>query len=65
MLNKRNNNDSLFGHLGVPSPQTFNIPKPRTLFTGFGIWFLFCMVLGFGSLGTLAYVAYHFLSKVW
>lgn len=33
--------------------------------TGFGIWWVFSGVLGLAVFGVLAYVAYHFISKVW
>lgn len=28
-------------------------------------WFIFCAILGLGTLGGLLFVAWHFLSKNW
>ena len=33
--------------------------------TGFGIWWVFSAVLSLAVLGVLAYVAFHFIMKVW
>lgn len=33
--------------------------------TGFGIWWVFSGLLGLVLTGVLAYVAFHFISKVW
>ena len=31
----------------------------------FGAFFLFCLVLSLAGVGTIVYVAYHFISKFW
>lgn len=33
--------------------------------TGFGIWWVFSALLGLAVFGVLAYVAFHFIMKVW
>ena len=33
--------------------------------TVFGIWWVFSAVLGLGTLAVLAFVAHHFIAKVW
>ena len=33
--------------------------------TGFGIWWVFSALASLAVLGVLAYVAFHFIMKVW
>lgn len=33
--------------------------------TGFGLWWLFSALLGLGVFAALAFVAWHFIAKVW
>ena len=53
----QNDHNALFKQLGMP--------KPRTMFMGFGLWFFFSFVMMMAGIGVLGYVAWHFLSKVW
>lgn len=36
--------------------------RPGSIFTA---WFIFCLICLFVLMGTLTYVAVHFLGKVW
>lgn len=71
MLNRRHNNDdSLFGTMGLPNASSLTSQKPRGLtlerIFAFGfIGWIISGVIGLIFTITLIVVAIHFLSKVW
>lgn len=58
--NNNSNFDRDFAKRSADFDRNFNRAK-----TAFGIWWVFCGLLGLGAVAVLAFVAWHFIAKVW